>query len=631
MSGRSGLVVVYDQAVMNVNKTMNKRMQGLYCQEKTHSSKGGVILTVGDGDFSFSLSLASELDLRGTEKSSRLVATSYDPLSQVVAKYPSATVTLNQLARQGVCVLHSVDAMTLPDSVAESLTRATAARRPGFNPPRTPSLLGQCSRIIFNFPHLGGGTQDDVDANRAVLRDFFATLTPLLTPPAVGCTPPVLPLTNTHHVVANKGYTAGEAACADADAQLGGQVHVSLRTSTFYQSWQLVELAQEQGFRLLRTAPFVALHYPGYQEQRTQPGTMRTLPPPAHGALIYIFVRVPKNQEGLRVVAQGAGKPVVKVKRSVRRAIARTAAAAGTTASIGDDDENDDADYVFDDFDYSAATPLKSSSADTSAVAAHEAAVPVALESVASTASSKLKTKLSAELAPAASKAAMTPGKKDVKPGMAQDKQTLSEPVSKKAVAKPPVSVSTAVVKPAAAAASASAASSAAGVPPAVAAMLSKLSALPPKSRDARVLAQQVREAAAAAGPAAVAAVAGQIKTILGGGASKRPAPTPAPVPVAKPAAPPKPLPPLKAEYIPSIDDIRERKTSTKVDARSNIVETIDVDIGLQQAFASEQARAAAKAAQKAAKKAANRAARLQEQQASAAGASDLFSVRASK
>ena len=288
MSSGRGLVVHNHLAILNANKTMSKRTHNLYCAPKAHSSEGGLILTVGDGDFSFSLSLTMELELRNrTTGMSRLVATSYDPLAQVLAKYPASAVTLDSLKSQGVCRLHNVDATQLIPSLDKSLAISIAQKRPGFTPPPSSTFTRAFSRIIFNYPAVASATAMHGAEAKILLTDFFRAAQPALAPPTVPSVSaaaraaglpadaaglPELPLCETAAINASKqSYNAipsvpatnsssssanakggngkqqsqqqpaalAAGSAVDTDAVFGGQVHVTLRTTSAYAAWEV--------------------------------------------------------------------------------------------------------------------------------------------------------------------------------------------------------------------------------------------------------------------------------------------------------------------------------------------------------------------------------------------------------
>ncbi|RID56583.1 hypothetical protein BRARA_F00018 [Brassica rapa] len=96
----------------------------------THYSSNHQILLVGEGDFSFSCSLASRF-----RSASNICASSLDSYDDVVRKYSKARSNLATLKRLGASLLHGVDATKLH-------------LHPHLNSRRF-------DRIIFNFPHAG--------------------------------------------------------------------------------------------------------------------------------------------------------------------------------------------------------------------------------------------------------------------------------------------------------------------------------------------------------------------------------------------------------------------------------------------------------------------------------------------
>ena len=111
--------------VRAANSTKKPRVTsiGLYRQ-------GQSILTVGDGDFSFSLALARAL------KGARVVATSYESHASLAKVYGTACIdTLRELEQLGAIVAHGVDAAELGTTLP-----AGALPADGFH------------RIVWNFP-----------------------------------------------------------------------------------------------------------------------------------------------------------------------------------------------------------------------------------------------------------------------------------------------------------------------------------------------------------------------------------------------------------------------------------------------------------------------------------------------
>lgn len=121
-------------------------------QSATHFP--GRVLTVGDGNFSYSLALARQQcqDTSG----SALTATSYDSYDDLVAKYPESARICEQLAELGARVRHCVDATNL---------RASLGKR------------GVFDRIVFNHPHCG---EENVRRHQSLLSHFYASALEIL-------------------------------------------------------------------------------------------------------------------------------------------------------------------------------------------------------------------------------------------------------------------------------------------------------------------------------------------------------------------------------------------------------------------------------------------------------------------
>ncbi|XP_057520376.1 heavy metal-associated isoprenylated plant protein 41-like isoform X3 [Amaranthus tricolor] len=94
------------------------------------------ILLVGEGDFSFSLSLAHNLG-----SASNIVATSLDSYGSLTKKYKKARSNLVKLQKLGAFLLHEVDATKMKL--------------------HTDLKMRKFDRIIFNFPHAGFHGRED--------------------------------------------------------------------------------------------------------------------------------------------------------------------------------------------------------------------------------------------------------------------------------------------------------------------------------------------------------------------------------------------------------------------------------------------------------------------------------------
>lgn len=138
------------------------------------------ILTVGDGDFSFSLALARllaassfrESKTTKATKPTQLVATTYESLATLRQVYPNLDETLAELKQFGVVVVEKVDATRLVECLPQLH--------------EDNNHLSTFHRIIWNFPCTaiaGGqdGQNDAMEENKQLVRKFVANAQCLLT------------------------------------------------------------------------------------------------------------------------------------------------------------------------------------------------------------------------------------------------------------------------------------------------------------------------------------------------------------------------------------------------------------------------------------------------------------------
>lgn len=214
--------------------SMKNRIKAM---ERTYTSSvgpfgttGGHILTVGDGDFSFSMALAIQIG------GPRIIATSLDSYREIVHKYGSARHVIG-LRRAGAAIYHEVDCTQLNES--------------SFS-------LDQVSECVFNFPHCGGGsTESDVEQNRTLLRQFLTSCVASLKP-------------GTHILITLRDtpfYTSWNL--------------VDIASSILSQDGSPITLVETTEVDLERLVE--------YTPQRTHPSQTRTLPPDTHRVLCYRF------------------------------------------------------------------------------------------------------------------------------------------------------------------------------------------------------------------------------------------------------------------------------------------------------------------------------------------------------
>ncbi|CAI5716230.1 unnamed protein product [Hyaloperonospora brassicae] len=217
-----------------------KHCIGLY-----DASKLRRILTVGDGNFSYSLALARAL---GVDSGVEFVATSHESRTSIVETYPEGETILAELsAMSHVTVKHEVDATD-----AEQL-----------------KALGQFDRVIWNFPcvrALDGkdGQNDEMESNKKLLHDFFSHVGHVLT--------------------------------------ATGEVHVTHKTKAPFGQWGIENIAKTNHLCHKRSIIFDRCLYPGYTNKKVlSKGSF-----PIWDSQTFVFVpggqaRLPDEDEGAAV------------------------------------------------------------------------------------------------------------------------------------------------------------------------------------------------------------------------------------------------------------------------------------------------------------------------------------------
>ena len=132
--------------------------------------RGMSVLTVGDGDLTFSLAVARILFANSGKDasqqhriSSRLVATSYESRDTLIKVYPNIGGTIQELESLGATVCYQVDATNIAGTLPEAVLKSPSSKR--------------FHRITWNFPcsAIGSGQDGQNDAmefNKQLIRDF---------------------------------------------------------------------------------------------------------------------------------------------------------------------------------------------------------------------------------------------------------------------------------------------------------------------------------------------------------------------------------------------------------------------------------------------------------------------------
>ncbi|KAF7140717.1 hypothetical protein RHSIM_Rhsim06G0233600 [Rhododendron simsii] len=174
-----------------------------------HYCSSHQILLVGEGDFSFSLSLA-----RSFGSASNILASSLDSYDVLIKKYKQAKSNLENLGLLGASLLHRVDATTMKL--------------------HTDLKMRKFDRIIFNFPHAGFHGKEDnihlIKMHRRVVHGFFRNASGML--------------------------------------RANGEIHVNHKTTTPFNRWCIKELASQNSLAFIECVDFKAEDYPGYSNKR---------------------------------------------------------------------------------------------------------------------------------------------------------------------------------------------------------------------------------------------------------------------------------------------------------------------------------------------------------------------------
>ncbi|XP_047178757.1 uncharacterized protein LOC124845661 [Vigna umbellata] len=202
----------------------------------THYSSHHQILLVGEGDFSFSLSLAKSFG-----SAANIVASSLNPYDNVTKMYKKAKSNLEELHKLGAFLLHGVDATKMK---------------------LHPDLkMRRFDRVIFNFPHAGFHGREDssslIKMHKALVHGFFNNASCML--------------------------------------RANGEIHISHKTTEPFSYWDIENLAAQCFLTLIERADFKIEDYPGYNNKRGDAYRCDE-PFPLGKCCTYKFVYIPEGK-----------------------------------------------------------------------------------------------------------------------------------------------------------------------------------------------------------------------------------------------------------------------------------------------------------------------------------------------
>jgi 25S rRNA (uracil2634-N3)-methyltransferase len=237
--------------VAQSNKQIQKNKPSVQPKLRIPFSRQDNVLLVGEGDFSFALSLAKH------HKPARLTATCYDNEDELKRKYPKVEETIHQLllsatgdGDEGTVegeVSASDDFLNADGSSSFDITNCddkgvtnanviygVDATKLSTSHRKRLRSGSRFSKIVFNFPHSGGLSTDvnrQVRANQQLLVGFFNSAKSLLAK--------------------------------------NGQIVVTVFEGEPYTLWNVRDLGRHSGLQVVESFKFPWYAYPGYQHART--------------------------------------------------------------------------------------------------------------------------------------------------------------------------------------------------------------------------------------------------------------------------------------------------------------------------------------------------------------------------
>eukprot|EP00261_Vitis_vinifera_P016014 XP_010644673.1 PREDICTED: uncharacterized protein LOC100242885 isoform X2 [Vitis vinifera] len=171
-----------------------------------HYSSEYKILLVGEGDFSFSASLAVAF-----ASATNITATSLDSIEFLSTNYRHALSNIDSLRSLGAKVMHDVDATKMAHVFPFNCMRF--------------------DRVVYNFPLAGffpnASREDKIRRNQMLVQLFLENAKKMI--------------------------------------HIDGEIHITNKSNGFFYEWNLEFLASRVGLRLIEEEPFNFMDYPGYR------------------------------------------------------------------------------------------------------------------------------------------------------------------------------------------------------------------------------------------------------------------------------------------------------------------------------------------------------------------------------
>ncbi|OAL51411.1 hypothetical protein IQ07DRAFT_673298 [Pyrenochaeta sp. DS3sAY3a] len=279
------------------------------------------ILLVGEGDFSFTRSLAV------THGCAHVTGTSLDSATDVAQKYPTFAAIQTELAALSppVPLHHGVDAAKLSSYKELKCVRDDEDGDGGEG----------WDTIAFMFPHTGGLSTDvnrQVRANQALLVSFFKA-----------CLETPTPAKRIQLLAHQRNALAPP---RSAFLRMGGRIVVTLFEGEPYSLWNVRDLARHCGLRVVESWKFEWGEYEGYAHVRTLGSVETGWQGEEREARMYVFEKVPlvadeeEERELVRVGAAGVGVGSAKKGGKGREVVRK--GGEGKKRKKGDSEDEDD-------------------------------------------------------------------------------------------------------------------------------------------------------------------------------------------------------------------------------------------------------------------------------------------------